>query len=316
MFCPIDHRVTRRAALGMLVGFCGAGTLLRADDARRGRFPFAGPPASLDEFFDRMFPPEAPEDDDELAHIEVSVQEERQYGRRLVDAYTVELKRQKLRTTGNGKDASYVQALVEALRPLMTQADRYPDVRVVIVDSSVTDARTFPGGTIFVFRGLLDQAGSEAALVAVLGHELSHLDRGHLVLPLKRSRLLNGQGAKSGQSLEKMLGDMRLVSKMFARPFRPQDETVADQDGVDWAYRLGYDPRELARLFARLQARDGQIQIPGLSLFRTHPYHVRRHDAVLARFEELQAADPREGLYVGERNLKVRTPRSVREFSR
>ena len=36
-----------------------------------------------------------------------------------------------------------------------------------------------PGGTLIFFRGILDFAGSEAALVGVIGHELSHLDHGH-----------------------------------------------------------------------------------------------------------------------------------------
>ena len=46
------------------------------------------------------------------------------------------------------------------------------------------------------------------------------------------------------------------MMRLLSRPFRPEDESEADRDGAAWAYRAGYDPREMAALFERLHQRD------------------------------------------------------------
>ena len=98
------------------------------------------------------------------------------------------------------------------------------------------------------------------------------------------------------------------------RPFRPEDETAADADGATWAYRAGYDPRELAALFVRLAERDGNRggQVP--AFFRTHPYHADRYAAIVALYEQLQATEPRNDLYKGAANLRRRVTRMDQEF--
>ena len=54
----------------------------------------------------------------------------------------------------------------------MTNGKRYPSIQVNLVQSSDCEARTFPGGTIMFFRGLLELGGSEAAVAGIVGHEL------------------------------------------------------------------------------------------------------------------------------------------------
>ena len=56
-------------------------------------------------------------------------------------------------------------------------------------DSKETDARAFPGGSIVVMRGLVEFAQSEAALVGVLAHELSHIDHGHQLRQARAMKL-------------------------------------------------------------------------------------------------------------------------------
>ena len=47
--------------------------------------------------------------------------------------------------------------------------------------------------------------------------------------------------------------------------FRPEDEAEADRDGAAWAYRAGYDPREMAALFYTLH-----LACRGFLLFTTN----------------------------------------------
>ena len=63
------------------------------------------------------------------------------------------------------------------------------DIEVYIVNSRQTEAKSFPGGIIFVFQGMLEYMGSEAELVGVIGHELSHVDRQHQLRTAKRAKM-------------------------------------------------------------------------------------------------------------------------------
>ena len=80
-----------------------------------------------------------------------------------------------------GKDVTYLRELVASIQPLLVNRQRYPTIQVLLADSPQIDARSFPGGSLVFCRGLLDSAGSEAALVGIIAHELVHLDRGHVL---------------------------------------------------------------------------------------------------------------------------------------
>jgi len=163
---------------------------------------------------------------------------------------------------------------------------------------------------------MLNAAQSEAAIVAVLGHELSHIDRGHQLRHLKSMKLAQQTfaGRNGAVNFEQMMGNTMFIAQSFARPFRPEHESEADSDGVAWAYRKGYDPIEFAKLFLRWGRRDdGRSQnLP--AFFRTHPYHRDRYDAVVAQLKELKRTDPRDDLYIGQKNLIELVPRSKRKY--
>ena len=99
---------------------------------------------------------------------------------------------------------------------------------------------------------MIEFAESEAALVGVLGHELSHIDHGHQLRMARAMKLAQGGWNFESGNPQDMQQHILLMTKNFARPFRPEDEATADRDGATWAFELGYEPREMARLFKRL----------------------------------------------------------------
>lgn len=269
-------------------------------------------------FFDQMFGGQNQAVEKELAKVAISFDEENDAGEKMLQSYLNNLESQNIKVTSRGKDVAYLRRLVETLRPSLTNAKRYRRISVYLADSPETDARSFPGGRLVFFRGLLDIAGNEAALVGVIGHELSHLDHGHQLLNLRRMKLAQKTFGTDGAdfSPQRFLVAGRMMSQMWAAPFRPQDESAADADGATWAYQAGYDPREMAKLFLKLHERDkDQPQNNWTGLFRTHPFHIDRYKAILARFDELQQATPKPDLYIGAENLKRRATREQNEFS-
>jgi len=272
--------------------------------------------ANPDEFWDRMFGNLDADTERALQKIEVSYKNEVAFGQPQVEAFLAYLQQQELRVVRKGKEVDYLKQLVETIRPSMQNAKRYQKLTINLVDSPRVDARSFPGGTLFFFKGLLSFADSEAALVGIVGHELSHLDRGHLLWPLKRTRMLQQtfDNAAGGFDPQQFFAAGATMTRMLSRPFRPQDEAEADRDGAAWAYRTGYDPREMAALFDRLHQRSNDPKLPFAAFFRTHPYSDDRASALLKQYDELQQTDPRDPLYRGIKNLAQRIPKSQQTF--
>jgi predicted Zn-dependent protease len=263
-----------------------------------------------------MFGKSTAEEERTLENVRISIKEEREFAQPQVEAFLAQLKEQGLRVVRRGKDVDYLGQLVATIRPFMQNPKHYGKITIYVVDSPRVDARTFPGGTIFFFKGLLSFAENEAALVGIAGHELSHLDRGHLLLPLKRARVVerSANQAVAGFDPQKFFTQGTTMMRLISRPFRPEDEAAADRDGAAWAYRAGYDPREMAALFSRLHERDNDPKVPFASFFRTHPYSDDRSQAILSQYDDMQKADPRDGLYRGTKNLAQRIARSQQEF--
>jgi predicted Zn-dependent protease len=307
-----------RIDVGMLaiVGVACVSTLLRGAEQPRPLppVPFMNP----EDPFKRLFGEESREDRRRLNQIEIPAKVEKEYGDRALRSYLDYLKGQKIRVVSRGRDVDYLHDLIETIRPLTDGLHRHPSIKVYVAKSPRCDARVFPGGALVMFDGMLEAAESEAALVGVLGHELSHLDREHLLVDLRRRRLAQETftGGRGKFSLEEFFDAGTMAMRMWTRPFRPEDEQEADRDGARWAYLAGYDPREIAAMFRRLGARAKHRRVPMPWFLQSHPAPEDRSEAVTALYEELQQDQPNEALYVGRENLRTRTARSRREFER
>ncbi len=242
----------------------------------------------------------------QLARIEVSEADESKLGENQFRLFAKKLKSQRIGLTDKGKDVAYLHQLVNKLRPLMTNRDRYSSISIYVADSPLTDARSFPGGKIVVFQGLLKFVTNEAALVGILGHELSHLDRQHQLEQFKNS-LLAQQTINGGvQNYRQFAGFGQVMMNSFMTPYAQEQEKEADLDGCRWAFQAGYDPRELAEIFRRLNDRfpDQQNQAP--SFLRSHPYHIDRFMAIRDASRELIKTTPGKQLIRGRENLRRR----------
>ena len=253
----------------------------------------------------------------ELDKVEFSWKEEERYGAAQLEALKRDLKRQQIKLAETGKNAQYVARLVAAIRPLMQQHERYQELHVYIADTDITEAYTFAGGHVIVSRGMLDVVGSEAALVCVLGHELAHLDRGHLVRQPKQVKLAQEalKPGENGFTFDDFLSKTRTMTGFMRRPFGPEEELDADRDGITWAYKLGYDPRALGDLFDHLATKNNNPALAFMpAFFGTHPPSAERKEQVAAVFGELQGSLPRSELYLGRRNLARRLTKEQKQF--
>ncbi len=256
-------------------------------------------------------------DREALAEIAVPIWEERRAGARIVRAYLAHLKYRGIRVTTRGREVDYLRGLVAKIRPLMNDSNRYPGIKVCLAESSQCNARSFPGGTLVFFRGFLQCAASEAAVVGIVGHELSHLDRGHHLWRLRRVKLARQtfRGNTKGPSAESLATAKTILSRIWTRPFQPEYEMEADRDAARWAYAAGYDPRELATMCLDPRAGRGGQPMGVSSHMPTHPDAKVRHQAITQQYDTLRQENPGKRLYVGKENLRRRVSRSQQEFS-
>lgn len=104
------------------------------------------------------------------------------------------------------------------------------------------------GGTyVAVFKGLMDQVPDDAAVAAVLGHEIGHVTANHVFE--RESSLFNLLDGQTG--LDFAYGALQ--------------EEEADKIGAVYAALAGYDPRSISKVWAAFA---GSNQ---WSWFRTHP---------------------------------------------
>ena len=193
-----------------------------------------------------------------------------------------------------------------------------------VIDSPQINAFALPGGQIFVMRGLVDFAESEAELAAVLGHEMSHVDLRHCIERYQYQTKLEKAGAPAMGAL------VEFVHRLIARGFSPEQEAEADAQGERLSIEAGYDPDAAAALFTRMQTalhepRRVQANTPAGEVaqssiealeayFRTHPpteERVRRLNEMVARHHGELAG---QAFYIGRQNLRERVPRQTQKF--
>jgi predicted Zn-dependent protease len=147
-----------------------------------------------------------------------------------------------------------------------------------LVESKDANAWCMPGGKIVVYTGLLPITQNEAALAAVMGHEVSHAIFNH-----GNERMSQAMGAEAvGMGLQVALANKPAATQnLFLTafglgsqvgvllPFSRKHELEADRYGLIWTAMAGYNPREAIALWDRMEkASSGQKPPEFLS---THP---------------------------------------------
>jgi predicted Zn-dependent protease len=135
------------------------------------------------------------------------------------------------------------------------------------------NAYCMPGGRIMVYSGLIDKLDlSDAELATVLSHEVAHALREHTRERVSRAYaqqlLLQGAAAVTGAS-EGTANIANMVAEVtFQLPFSREQESEADQIGLELMARAGYDPRAALTLWNKMSAAATSGQPKFLS---THP---------------------------------------------
>lgn len=169
---------------------------------------------------------------------------------------------------------------------IMGKISHRPELKyhVKILDSPVVNAFAVPGGYIYFTRGILAQFNNEAELIGVLGHEMGHINARHSVSQQSKQQLgqlllIGGLIAseKFASFAEYAMQGMQLLFLKFSR----DDEREADQLGVTYSSKIGYDANKMADFFQvleKMSLASGHNGVP--TFLSTHPDPGDRYNSV------------------------------------
>jgi len=128
-----------------------------------------------------------------------------------------------------------------------------------------------PGGAIFITKSLLDKMKNDDELAAVLAHEVAHAARRHSMKEYEKAMsaalLINVGMTATGanKTTETVVGvGFQLIQNGRSR----KDENDADEYGVRYADKAGFDPKAFISMFETLKSISGKEPPKILS---THP---------------------------------------------
>jgi metalloendopeptidase OMA1, mitochondrial len=182
----------------------------------------------------------------------------------------------------SGPEHDMVVEVANRLVREINPASGHFDWQVSLVRNDQANAFCLPGGKIVVYTGILPITRTPAGLAAVMGHEIAHATSRHGAQRLFQQQavqtaLMGAQGSVADLDV----GQQRMVLGAIGAgaqygvlmPFSRDHESEADEIGLRYMARAGYDPREAIAFWERMQEAGGGQPPEWMS---THPSHGTR----------------------------------------
>jgi beta-barrel assembly-enhancing protease len=176
---------------------------------------------------------------------------------------------------------AYLNLLGQTVAQFSPKPETFGGYHFLLLDTDEVNAFAAPGGLILISRGMVRCCQSEDELVAVLAHEISHVDHQHGLKAIKKGRLtsaLTTLGSAAGQSLAgAQLSEVTaafagsitdITSTMMNSGYARTTEFEADKGAVTIMKKLGYDP---AALILMLEQMKTHLKPGGHDFAKTHP---------------------------------------------
>lgn len=186
-----------------------------------------------------------------------------------------------------------IQQYVRGIGQAVAKDTERPDVmyQFFVLDTPDVNAFALPGGYIYITRGLMALAGSEAEVAAVLAHEVGHVTGRHGAARQSKGMLADIGGfivaaATGSEDAARLLG---MGSNLYIQSYSRAQEYEADGLGVRYITRAGYDGRGMPILLSQLNAQNileakiaGRSLNDGVDYLATHPNPQDRVQRALA----------------------------------
>jgi predicted Zn-dependent protease len=198
-----------------------------------------------------------------------------------------------------GTHAQYVEQVGKNIAVQSGLGNARESFTVSLLNSPVHNAFAVPGGYIYTTRQLVTLMNNEAELAGVLGHEVGHVAARHSQRRQKAAQTNSILGVLGAIGSSILLGDSGLGqtlsrtfmegSQLLTLKFSRTQELEADDLGIQYLGKAGYDRRAMGTVLASLAAQNGlDARLAGRNASvpewaSTHPDPASRVQSALAK---------------------------------
>jgi predicted Zn-dependent protease len=197
-----------------------------------------------------------------------------------------------------GTAASYVSSLGRQMAA-KAGGPKYP-YSFSVANYRDLNAFALPGGPVWVNRGVLQAARTEAQVAGVIAHEIAHVAQRHAAQQISKGLIANGLlgllgavlgnagGARTAQTGAQVLAGGYLMK------FSRDDEREADRVGAGIMRRAGWDPRGMLEFMQILREQAGRDPGSVEVFLSSHPSPAERVDHLRAQLATMKAGGRRD----------------------
>jgi len=221
----------------------------------------------------------------------VSLEEERVLGQQMATKFE--------QTSKLLKDPVITEYINRLGQNLVRHSDAKVPFRIKVVDADAADVLALPGGFLYVSKGLILEAESEAELAGAMAHAIAHVCARHATeLQSKMEYLqLSPSTLSAGAPLSLPAINHSFDSGLGIKPelvgMARNCERDADQLGIQYLWNTGYDPNAVASLLEKMQVREKTNSGRSAAFLRAYPSAER-----IPQCLEEQRALPKKDFYL------------------
>lgn len=188
------------------------------------------------------------------------------------------------------EDEAVVSYVKRVGQKIAASSDLQVPLQITVLNSKEINAFALPGGFVFIERGILEAADDESQLAGVIAHEMSHAvaRHGHKLMTKATIASIIYQAAQIAAVV--LTGGVAGIGTYYAIQYgfyglgltlnltllgvSRDFEQEADQLGIQYAWKAGYDTSGFIRFFDKIATKEGYVN--GVSWFRSHPPFYQR----------------------------------------
>ncbi len=159
---------------------------------------------------------------------------------------------------------------------------------VKVIEDKDVNAFTLPGGHIYVSRGLIDMASSDDELAAVIGHEIGHNARMHVLREQAKTKPLQWIGIaamlamlKGGQNGANIAQITPYILTGVVNKYSVGYEKEADACAIDEMRQTSYNPSAMVTFMQKLDDEEKRHPEVQLGIYQDHPLSADRVQSAL-----------------------------------
>ena len=157
--------------------------------------------------------------------------------------------------------------------------------RFVPLNATYVNAYTFPAGSVGITRGILLELKSEAALAALIGHELGHVNARHTAQQMSKGLLtslalsgLSSAASARGEGAEQLAAGLgQIAAGALLANYSRENEREADDLAMKYMVKAGYAPQGHIELMDMLRSMNKHKPSAIEMMFATHPMSDERY---------------------------------------